>query len=440
VIHTDITTEYAAGDFVCGTRDWYVRFWFWGDQSQTGGNDLCGINAITSGLRDIRWSNNINLWSMAYADGGGAENTYWTFGAAPTDGAWHEVVFERVGDSLYCYQDGVQNGTTKSVTGHDIGGNLTTDVVVTVGGGLVGISADTGTPKVGTHIDAFDMKIGVNLNAGVAPGSAGTEAPVTFNEAFVVGDALFDTRIDGLTTTITSAATQVDGTLNVTGAVTALSYGGITEANLVDKTDTEEITGIWTLDAAVTESDFGTGGKVKDGLDVAQPIGFNTMPVYEIDVSDTFDLAHNGMLWHKDSGVAVTFTCDQDTTIPQGATYVVHNDDTEDLTIAQGAGVTIEFLAAGAPPVAGNVTVEQGGLVTVYKYSDTVFWVWGATAAAATHTGEVTGDTALTLDVTSITNRSTIVADSLDELALRDTTDGTLRKTSLGSITDGGYF
>lgn len=57
------------------------------------------------------------------------------------------------------------------------------------------------------------------------------------------------------------------------------------------------------------------------------------------------------------------------------------------------------------------------------------------------HIGEVTGvDETLTLDVTSITNRSTIVADAADEVSLKDTTDGTIRKTTLNSITDGGYF
>lgn len=57
------------------------------------------------------------------------------------------------------------------------------------------------------------------------------------------------------------------------------------------------------------------------------------------------------------------------------------------------------------------------------------------------HTGEVIGVAeALTLDVTSVTNRGTIVADSADEVSLKDDSDGTLRKTSLNSITDGGYF
>ena len=163
----------------------------------------------------------------------------------------------------------------------------------------------------------------------------------------------------------------------------ATNIGNIAEANLVDKSATETITGTWTLDGPVTTADYGTGGRVKDGLDASRPVGFNSMPVYEIDASDTFDLAHNGMIWHKDAGGAVTFTCANDANIPQGATYVVHNDDTEDITIAEGSGVTISLLAAGGAPTTGNVTLEQGGIVTVYKYSDTEFWVWGSAFASS---------------------------------------------------------
>jgi len=183
----------------------------------------------------------------------------------------------------------------------------------------------------------------------------------------------------------TGGMTTVDFNL----AVTANSFGGITEANLVDKSATEAIAGTWTLDGAVTTSDYGTGGRVKDGTDVSRPVGFNVMPVYEIDAADTFDLAHNGMIWHKDAGGALSFTFANDATIPQGATWVVHNDDTEDLTLAQ-SGTTIYWLEAGAAPSSGNVTIEQGGIVTLYKYSDAVAWAWGSKAAGGSVPTQIT--------------------------------------------------
>lgn len=119
------------------------------------------------------------------------------------------------------------------------------------------------------------------------------------------------------------------------------------------------------------------------GLD--RPIGFNAMPVVTISASQNFLLAEVGYMMHKSSGVAVTLTCAQDASTWLGATWVVHNDDTEDLTIAQGAGVTIYWLEGGSAPAPGNVTVEQGGVVTVYKLSATEFWVWGTKEASGTN-------------------------------------------------------
>ena len=63
-----------------------------------------------------------------------------------------------------------------------------------------------------------------------------------------------------------------------------------------------------------------------------------------------------------------------------------------------------------------------------------------APAVIPTHTGEVTGDTNLTLDVTAITNRVGVVADAADDVAIHDDTDGAIKKVNLSSITDAGYF
>jgi len=58
----------------------------------------------------------------------------------------------------------------------------------------------------------------------------------------------------------------------------------------------------------------------------------------------------------------------------------------------------------------------------------------------ATHTGEVTGATVLSVDVTAITNQVDVVADALDDVPIHDNSDGTLKKVNLSSITDGGFF
>lgn len=59
-----------------------------------------------------------------------------------------------------------------------------------------------------------------------------------------------------------------------------------------------------------------------------------------------------------------------------------------------------------------------------------------------THTGEVIGGTVLTVQVSSITNRQALpsLAETTDEVGLHDQTDGSLRRASVNSLTDGGYF
>ena len=157
-------------------------------------------------------------------------------------------------------------------------------------------------------------------------------------------------------------------------------------------------------------------------------------PVYEIDVNDTFDSANAGKLWHKDSGGAVTFTCDNDSSIQQGTMWLVHNDDTEDLTIAQGTGVTISFLASGAAPVTGNVTVEQGGFVTVYKYTDTEYWVWGDDGPFNLVTAGATTDSILRWDGTSWVENTTIQATSAGSLYLAEQADASADIAGYGQL------
>jgi hypothetical protein len=102
-------------------------------------------------------------------------------------------------------------------------------------------------------------------------------------------------------------------------------------------------------------------------------------------------------------------------------------------TIGFGAGISVTGTIAVSGTVDGRDVSVDGAAQDSHIADSAIHH--------GDHTGEVTGVAeALTVNVTSITNRSTVVADSLDELSLKDTTDGTLRKTSLSSITDGGYF
>lgn len=217
------------------------------------------------------------------------------------------------------------------------------------------------------------------------------EASVTAHEAALtilesqITDANVLARIAGNETI--SGNWTFGGTLSVPEAAVTAHEAALTilESQISDGSvlarvaGSETITGTWILDGPVTTSDFGTGGKVKDGGDTARPIGFNVMPVYEIDAADSFDLAHNGMLWHTDGASTIAFTCANDATIPQGATYVIVNESSAGVqTISAGAITLRWFDGSTAGGQTGTRTLASGGVATVYKYSDTEFFVWGS--------------------------------------------------------------
>jgi len=147
---------------------------------------------------------------------------------------------------------------------------------------------------------------------------------------------------------------------------------------VIHTASTTALDGVITMDAPVTAAGFGTGGKVKDGGDTARAIGFNVMPVYEIDVADTLDLAHNGMYWHNDGAATFAYTCDEDSDIPQGATFVISNEGSAGvMTIIEGIGVTLKWFDGSGTVGTGTRTLAVAGVATIYKYSDTVYHVWG---------------------------------------------------------------
>ena len=101
--------------------------------------------------------------------------------------------------------------------------------------------------------------------------------------------------------------------------------------------------------------------------------------ILEQDTAYSFALANVGNIIHDDAAGVITYTCDNDSTIPTGASWILINESTTTATIAQGTGVTLRFFDGGgvAPPT-GNRTLARAGVATVFKYTNTEFWVWGA--------------------------------------------------------------
>lgn len=121
-----------------------------------------------------------------------------------------------------------------------------------------------------------------------------------------------------------------------------------------------------------------SGFEVRDHAGVLRQVGFGVAPVFEQDANDTFDVDHANQMWHKDSGGAVSYTCANTSDIPNGAFFMVANEDSENLSIVQGSGVTIRwFDGSGGTPPTGGRTVAQAGYAVIYKYTDTEYWMLG---------------------------------------------------------------
>lgn len=131
-----------------------------------------------------------------------------------------------------------------------------------------------------------------------------------------------------------------------------------------------------TLDEDIGNSRFG----VRDNTNISRPAGFNVSPVRTQNANYVFANDDIGYTLLKNSGGAVTYTCNNVAALLAGARWDVVNDDAEDLTIAQGTGVTVKYFDGSGAAVTGNHLVPGGGVVTVMKYTNTEYWVFGQTA------------------------------------------------------------
>jgi hypothetical protein len=88
---------------------------------------------------------------------------------------------------------------------------------------------------------------------------------------------------------------------------------------------------------------------------------------------------------------------------------------------------------ATLPPVEG----ATAGDVLTLATGKTVLEYTTANASNATHTGQVTGSGALTVDVTAISDQTLVTAVSGDMLLIEDATDGALKRVNASDLLDG---
>lgn len=107
-------------------------------------------------------------------------------------------------------------------------------------------------------------------------------------------------------------------------------------------------------------------------------------------------------------------------------------DDTDDIT----EGTTNKFATAAEKTKLGHITVTQAVDLDTIE-SDTA--TNNAKVSNATHTGDVTGSTALTIDSTAITGKTGATPVGADYILISDTSDsGNLKKALISDLPGGG--
>jgi hypothetical protein len=125
-----------------------------------------------------------------------------------------------------------------------------------------------------------------------------------------------------------------------------------------------------------------SAGQIKDHGGTLRDIGFNTLPTFNFNASDTLQARHCGHATGKTNTTAYTLTgpADTDVDFPVGGVAHVYNLGTSvDYTISDTATCTMYFCDGSAAPqdIVGSCTLAPGGMVSLWRYSTTAIYITG---------------------------------------------------------------
>lgn len=234
-----------------GTGDFTVEFWFRGDTPTNDTTILArgrDVGNISGFAYKARYSSNGNQVTLQVGDGTTIYTLNMDVGNPTTPGTrtqqWQHIALVRSGDTLYGFREGVLEDTPWLGGTPSAGWSMPYDTSEKT---VLGASWN-GT---GYQTECKGYIKNVRITKGVARYTASFRPDPLYGDSvitgtgtvFVVGDPDYDTRIDGLTTNITSASTDIDGTLNVDGIAdfnanvdinnSTLTIRGLTGANNV---------------------------------------------------------------------------------------------------------------------------------------------------------------------------------------------------------------
>jgi len=199
-----------------------------------------------------------------------------------------------------------------------------------------------------TNMGVF-LRGGVNLR--IEGATSGNVVAIDHDDTDfnITGTNTTDIDIAGFTTI------QAGGVNADFDAITATSYGGITEANLVDKSATEDVSGAWTFSGALLKMATGASHTLQvgdDGSGDSNAIeigkGFNAASYLRWTRAGTadyeFEVDSAERMWlHMDQGNTVTGQQLRITNNGTGSTIFTFDGDSGDFTASLGdiSGVTI---------------------------------------------------------------------------------------------------
>lgn len=256
---------------------------------------------------------------------------------------------------------------------------------------------------------------------------------------------------DGNKGDITVTASGATWTINTNAVVNAdlaqmatKTYKGRTSALTGDPEDVPVAT--LKTDLALVKADVGLGN-VDNTSDANKPVSTATQTALNLkedltNKSTNTALGTSNTLYPSQNAVKVYADAVQAFSIQRAN----HTGSQLASTISDFASTVLATVLSGLSVATGTaVTAADSILVAIGKLQkqntdqDTAIALNTAKVTNATHTGEVTGATTLTVDKTAVTNKTTVTADAADYVLISDTSDsGNLKKVLASDLAGGG--
>ena len=163
-------------------------------------------------------------------------------------------------------------------------------------------------------------------------------------------------------------------------AITAVSFGGIASANLLDKSATETVSGAWTFSSTLNGKDPDQFAEEDTALtasntDAAQP-GFKGAPLNTQNSNYTLVLSDAGKIIRKTTGGAgetYTIPANASVAFPVGTIIELQNDGGGDLSIA----ITTDTLEQWQTGNTGTRTLADNNKAVIEKVATTAWKISG---------------------------------------------------------------